>query len=126
VRAIAEFDDGSGLGSEIYISGNFIEGSGQTVNHIARLDRSNNGWAPLGDGADGNIFAMTVFDDGQVGKNALYAAGNFDSIDGISANNIAKWDGTTWSPLAAGLNNSVRTLYSHDDGSGMALYAGGF
>lgn len=42
-------------------------------------------------------------------------------IEGIQADNIAKWDGSTWSPLGSGLNDQVNALaISGDD-----LYAGG-
>lgn len=37
----------------------------------------------------------------------LYAAGNFTLIGGISANNIAKYNGVTWSPLGTGLTGGV-------------------
>jgi hypothetical protein len=39
---------------------------------------------------------------------------------------IAKWDGSTWSPLGTGLaSGSAWVLHTHDDGSGPALFAGG-
>src|SRR6185436_6679524 len=41
------------------------------------------------------------------------------------ASRIAKWDGTSWSPLGSGMNGSVWALVEHDDGTGPALYAGG-
>jgi hypothetical protein len=34
----------------------------------------------------------------------LYAAGIFDTAGGISATNIAKWDGHAWSALGSGIN----------------------
>jgi hypothetical protein len=43
------------------------------------------------------IQAMAVYN----GK--LYVGGQFDSIGGIAANNIACWDGTTWSSLGKGV-----------------------
>jgi hypothetical protein len=83
------------------------------------------GWLPtFGDlGASVLINALTVFDDGS--GPALYAAGSFATIAGVSASNIARWDGATWSALGSGVNGSVNALAVFDDGSGPALYAGG-
>lgn len=56
---------------------------------------------------------------------ALYAGGNFTTAGGVSANRIAKWDGSSWSPLGTGMDSGVRALTVFDDGAGPALYAGG-
>ena len=40
----------------------------------------------------------------------LYAGGSFTTAGGGSANYIAKWDGTAWSALGSGLNNTVSAL----------------
>ncbi|HEX5130974.1 MAG TPA: hypothetical protein VFX92_00655, partial [Candidatus Krumholzibacteria bacterium] len=53
---------------------------------------------------------------------ALYVAGEFSSASGIPAANIARWDGTSWSPLGAGIDGPVFALFIDDDGD---LYAGG-
>src|SRR5215207_5437996 len=78
-------------------------------------------------GIDQPVFALAVFDDGQ--GPALYAGGEFLSAGGASAAHVARWDGATWSTLGApgsGTNGPVATLQVFDDGSGPALYAGGF
>jgi hypothetical protein len=51
----------------------------------------------------------------------VYAAGNFTTAGGTNASNIAQWDGSHWSPLGSGVNNSVSVLAV----SGNTLYAGG-
>jgi len=51
----------------------------------------------------------------------LYAGGDFTAIGGVFANHVARWDGSSWSPLGSGTNNTVNTLLSQ----GTALYAGG-
>jgi hypothetical protein len=64
---------------------------------------------------------------------AVYAAGNFSSVNGVPANNVARWDGQQWSALGSGLQLELPTLVSgvqvaaayFDDGSGPALYVGG-
>lgn len=45
----------------------------------------------------------------------LIFAGKFTSIGGVAANNIAAWDGTTWSPLGTGISTGA---------SCMAVYGG--
>ncbi len=84
-------------------------------------------WVPTFGANAGSIFALLVHDDGSGGGPALYAGGSFTSIGGVAANRIAKWDGTSWSPLGSGMSSTVHTLVVHDDGSGAgpALYAGG-
>jgi len=64
-----------------------------------------------------------VFDDGS--GPALYVGGYFSGAGGIAGNYIAKWNGTSWSPVGSGMNSPVHALTVLDDGSGPALYAGG-
>lgn len=52
----------------------------------------------------------------------LYAAGRFDTIDGIPASNIAKWNGSAWSTLGAGIGNGQVNALAVYNGN---LYAGG-
>src|SRR4029077_11834901 len=40
--------------------------------------------------------------------------------------NVARWDGVNWIALGSGIDNRVWSLAVHDDGSGPALYAGGW
>jgi hypothetical protein len=72
--------------------------------------------------------ALAAFNDPGAGGPGLYAAGTFQSADGVLAMNIARWDGTAWSPLGQGIGNSssaVWRLEVYDDGNGPALYAMG-
>jgi hypothetical protein len=127
VYALTTFDDGSG--PRLYAGGFFDLAGGQAANRIARWDGT--GWSPVGTGMGGHafpsVFALTVFDDGD--SAALYAGGQFTTADGQPANNIAKWDGLSWSPLSTGLEGgpapAVQALAVFDDGTGPALYVGG-
>jgi len=40
----------------------------------------------------------------------LYAAGEFQGIGGVTARNIAKWDGAQWQPVGAGTNGEITDL----------------
>jgi len=127
VDDLVVFDDGDG--PALYAGGFFATAGGVLVNNIARWDGS--AWSPLdgpsGVGLDGTAFDLAVFDDGD-GPD-LYTGGWFTQAGGVAANYIARWDGTGWSaltgPYGNGVDAPVNTLTVHDDGSGPALYAGG-
>ncbi len=68
-------------------------------------------------GANNTITAVVVD-----GAGNLYAGGTFTSIGGVTANRIAKWNGTTWAPLGNGTNANVSTLVLDPSGN---LYVGG-
>ena len=123
------FDDGSG--EKLYIGGNYLDlGGNGTLDHIARFDGTN--YEAVGGTIGGNT-ALIVLElhVAELGAgDELYAGGRFFNIDGNAANNIAKWNGTTWEPLGGGLARSSGTaqvicMTDFDDGSGNALYVGG-
>ncbi len=73
------------------------------------------------------VRALAVHDFGAGPE--LVVAGDFSAIDGVAANRIARWNGTTWSALGAGLGNApgatVYALASFDAGAGARLVATG-
>ncbi|RLG36541.1 MAG: hypothetical protein DRO01_08005, partial [Thermoproteota archaeon] len=128
VLAFAVFDDGTG--PALYAGGEFTLAGPARVNYIAKWDGLS--WSALGGlvdaGPNTDVNTLAVFDDG--GGEALYAGGDFTTVDGITVNHIAKWDGTTWSalsgPSGTGVSNSVFALAVYDDTEGEALYVGGY
>ena len=68
-------------------------------------------------GMDSTVNALTLGPDG-----ALYAGGWFKTAGGVTADYVARWDGTTWQSLDSRMNSSVFALAFGTDGS---LYAGG-
>ncbi|HYC76130.1 MAG TPA: hypothetical protein VEI02_00760, partial [Planctomycetota bacterium] len=124
VRAFATFDDGTG--PALYAGGDFSYVDGTPASRIARWNGST--WSPLGSGIQGaSVRALAVFDDGS--GPALYASGLFTGAGGLTAPNIARWNGSAWSPVGAGLGVGpsaiVHALLVFDDGTGEGLYAGG-
>ncbi len=76
-------------------------------------------WTSLSSGTDRSVYSLAVD-----GSQNLYAGGFFALAGGISADYIAKWNGTTWSTLGSDhLNGAVLGLAV--DSSGNNLYAGG-
>ncbi len=125
VRALSDFDDGSG--SELYVAGGFGSAGALRTNNIASWNGAS--WSNLASGIEtfpSNAYplAATYYDDG--GGMALYVGGLFSSASGVPASNIAKWDGSNWSALGSGVNNTVYALAVFDDGNGPALYAAGW
>jgi hypothetical protein len=120
VEALAVFDDGSG--PALFVGGDFTIAGGVNASHIAKWDGSS--WSSVGGGVTGTLVSsLRTFDDGS--GPALYVGGFFSSAGGVSANHIAKWDGSTWSAVGGGMNQGVYALSAFDDGSGAALHAGG-
>ncbi len=90
---------------------------------IARADDPDSHW--IGDfqnGANDHVMASIVY------QGYLVAGGWFTQIGGVSAGHIARWDGTTWTPLGQGMDGGVYCLgiyqgdliaagyFSHADG----------
>jgi hypothetical protein len=109
---------GAAVDPGLYVGGEFAAAGGVAAGNIARYD--DQGWHALGDGVDGEVFALCLFDD-------LYVGGAFKSAGGRGAAGIARWDGASWAPLGAGSEWAVRAIAVFDDGSGggPALYASG-
>ncbi|MBL9120462.1 MAG: hypothetical protein JNL80_11175 [Phycisphaerae bacterium] len=132
VNALTVFNDGKG--PALYAAGHFTMAGGVSANRIAKWNGSS--WSPLGTGSSNGVnaavWALTVYDDGD--GPALYAGGQFSMAGGTTANRVAKWNGSVWTPLGLGAANGVAgstvfALTPFDDGSGggSALYvAGGF
>jgi len=109
----------------LYAGGGFTTAGGVPANNIAKWDGTM--WSALGTGVAGGggsstgVSALAVDSLGNV-----YAGGNFTTAGGVTVNNIAKWDGTTWFALGTGIGGGY---YPHVsalavDASG-DVYAGG-
>jgi trimeric autotransporter adhesin len=123
---------GSGMNSTVYAllvmpNGDLIAGGEFTspASHIARWNGS--AWSSLGSGVGGGQFptvhALAV---GPAGE--LYAAGDFSIAGGSPANRIARWNGSTWSPMGGGLGLHVFSWVPAIKmlSSGELVAAGGF
>ena len=112
---------------DLVAGGKFTIAGGRSVNRLARWDGSS--WSPLGTGVAGSgsatVDALVVLANGD-----LVAGGRFNSAGGVSAGNIARWDGTAWHAVGAGVSSSnplypafVSSLVVLPNGN---LVAGGF
>ncbi len=113
------------LGTSLYAGGYFDTLPDQKANSIAKWDGST--WSPLGSGitgppdADcrgGKVHALAV------SGNNLYVGGFFTNAGGVSAKNIARWNGSSWSALGSGMGGQWPEVFALAV-SGNTLYAGG-
>jgi hypothetical protein len=121
VNALAVFNDGTG--AALYAGGTFDTAGGASANGIAKWNGQS--WSALGTGTVGAVRALVVFDDG--GGPDLYAGGEFISAGGVAGTSrVARWSGQAWSALGTGFDDTLEDLAVFNDGSGAALYAGGW
>jgi hypothetical protein len=94
---------------EVYAGGGFDLAGGVAANNVAKWNGT--AWAPLGTGAAngvaGGVNALAVAGNGDV-----YAVGYFTQAGGVSASQVARWNGTAWSGLGSGITagNYVRVM----------------
>lgn len=125
VDAIAVFQ------GEVHIAGilNMLPINGHRPTGTRRVARwSNSAWRVVGTegggalGGESSVLALSL----AVHAGALYLGGEFSTVDAGAANpvevrNIARWDGSQWSAVGAGLDGRVLALHS----SAASLLAGG-
>jgi trimeric autotransporter adhesin len=100
---------------ELYAGG---QGSGLVPVCVAKWTGSN--WLPLDtEAGNADVYALASY------NGELHAGGGFATINGVSANYIAKWNGTTWAGVGGGLTGvpgaSARALAVFNN----KLYVGG-
>jgi hypothetical protein len=89
---------------DIFAGGWFatIPGATGLSRGLARWDGTQ--WSSPGN-VVGSIATMALMTNGE-----LVVAGSFGSVGGVPANNIAKWNGTTWAPLGLGTLGFVHSV----------------
>lgn len=114
-------------GSNVYVGGHFTtaydnSGSNVSTNRVARWDGA--AWSalgtPVGNGVDDYVNAIAVSDSDLYVGGVFMTARNGDG-SGVSANRIARWNGSAWSGLAGGVNGVVNAIVV----IGGSVYVGG-
>jgi trimeric autotransporter adhesin len=113
-------------GTDVYVAGSFTMAGGVPVAGIAKWNGSS--WSSLGSGMSPNGSVPHIAAIAVSGTD-VYVGGDFRTVDGVPANNVAKWNGSSWSALGSGMSDP-----SHPNGysgvyslavSGTDIYAGG-
>lgn len=112
---------------DLYAGGDFTSLNGAAVSNIARWNGAE--WAGVSTGVSGSsspvVKSLLTATFGN--STALYVGGQFTKAGGNSANNIAKWDGSAWSPLTEGVffENGHAAIVDSLAADANYLYAGG-
>jgi hypothetical protein len=97
---------------------NLLVGGTDTISQL----HSNFHWPNLGGLANDRIEALAIHPS----TGHVYAGGFFTSIGGVSAANIARWDGTAWHSLGSGVENGANgTVLALAFDTAGNLYLGG-
>lgn len=89
IHTMASYDD------RLYVGGRFFRFAGQRAFMLTAYDGVE--WTPVGGDVGGEVHVLDVVDD------ALVVGGHFNVVgDTIQARSIARWDGSTWSPIGTG------------------------
>ncbi|QNR25202.1 T9SS type A sorting domain-containing protein [Croceimicrobium hydrocarbonivorans] len=111
------------IGNQLWVGGN-IYGFGNTISKgIGVFDLNTKSWTTFGAGISGSsaalINAIEVF------QGEVYIGGSFSSIDGVAADHLAKWNGSSWSAVASfptAYSDAIDAFYNQGDS---LLYIGG-
>ncbi|GAB3638786.1 hypothetical protein GCM10027422_43760 [Hymenobacter arcticus] len=112
------------LGTSLYVGGDFTAAGAVPASRIAKWEGS--AWSALGPGVStplatgsfGVVYALLP-----VG-NSLYVGGYFTTAGGLLVNNVARWDGSTWSALGKGTTTGGYVMALTQVGT--SLYVGGY
>ena len=109
---------------KIDLNDDLIVGSSNTPGgRVRKWDGS--AWTLLGEGNASSVIWAIFIDD----NNTYVIGGNFTTIGGVSANNIAIYNGTTFVPLGTGVGDTVNSISKNPNGlicvSGVFSSAGG-
>lgn len=107
---------------DVVAGGRFSRAGGVPVSCVARWNGTT--WAPIGNGIPqlGYPYPINpVLALAQLPNGDLVAGGLFTQVGGVAANNLARWNGTTWSAMGSGATGGyVQALTVLSNGRVMA------
>ncbi|MDX9911947.1 MAG: GC-type dockerin domain-anchored protein [Phycisphaerales bacterium] len=107
---------------ELLIAGSFTQlPGGVPATGLARWDGTQ--WHAFGDPLTNTAAVATIRALAELPNGDIIAAGDFDASGSTTLNNIARWNGTSWQPLAGGIIGEVNALLVLPNGD---LVAGGW
>jgi hypothetical protein len=121
VYSLVVFNDGTG--PALFAGGSFAKAGGSPAPFFAKWNGL--AWSAVSGAPAGPVTSMAVAPSAFAGGAALFVGGNFSNSGAVSTHNVARWNGSTWSALGTGTNDTVHALALHDDGGGLKLFVGG-
>ncbi len=124
-------------GNDVYVGGNFTQAGGSTIKYIAHWDANTNSWSAMGSAMTMTTISPEAAAIAVAANGDVYVGGQFETIGGVNARNIARWDGSAWHALGVGvydsstpeLSSKVNAIAINGDDvyvGGQFLYAGGY
>jgi hypothetical protein len=108
-------------GGDVVVGGDLINAGPVALNGIARYDHGT--WSPMGSGfTNTGPNAALVMGLVTLPNQDVVACGLFTHAGGVAANSVARWNGTSWSALGAGVSGA-RSLASSSTGELVATSA---
>jgi hypothetical protein len=90
----------------LYVAGSFTQAGGGTVNGLASWDDTN--WSNVGGSSGAILYGVPTGVSALASAGStLFVAGEFDTIGGVSANNVARWDGSRFTTFGQGSSNGT-------------------
>jgi uncharacterized delta-60 repeat protein len=106
-------------GTDLYLGGGFSMAGSVDAYRVAKWNGTT--WSSLGTGAANGTGTTGIVEALVVNSTDVYVGGTFATAGGNPANNVARWNGSTWSSLGTGTDGRVQALTLN----GTDLYAGG-
>jgi hypothetical protein len=111
-------------GNCLYVGGYFNYAGSVAADELACWNLVTHTWSAIASGITQEVVSPSVYALAVDGSGGLVVGGQFSSINGVPARNIARLNGSTWSALGAGLGTSTTNVYALA-ASGADVYAGG-
>ncbi len=112
------------IGNDLYVGGQFTTAGGGAASNIARWNLATSTWSAVTSGVNNGTLFPGVRALAVSGTD-LYVGGGFSVAGGVTANNVAKWNGSSWSALVSSSNNGVSDTAFALAVSGTDVYIGG-
>jgi hypothetical protein len=109
-------------GARLFAGGRFLTVNGTRYNRIAMYDIIGGNWSALGAGVERfDVRRPPSVEALAVSNGLVYVGGLFARAGDVTVNNIATWDGETWTPLGSGTDSVVKAIAINGDD----IYLGG-
>ncbi len=111
-------------GNCLYVGGYFNFAGSVNADELACWNLVTHTWSAISSGITQEVITPSVYALALDGSGDLVVGGQFNSIGGVPARNVALFNGSTWSALSFGMGSSANSVYALA-ASGADIYAGG-